>query len=412
MSETNLKNHFLTFSRGWEQYVRDCINQSSGNSIYYISDHPIYKLFFENIVPELQGLVDKRLYLANASLGQSGLAGIPWLAVFDKEITQTTQKQFYISYLFSRNAKKLHLSIAIGATQFTDLYGDNNKTTKKISTAKDNFVNNFKKFAPAKDFEKMDLLVESDTDFIRKSSSSINRRADHYKAGSFFTKVYDLVNPNFDEDDIVNDLKNYIDCYRQIVLDPISSVLMEILDESVFEEIDKKKKIDLDYELPKFNPVVIQSESKDKTKKKQGTSRPRKPSLPSKKVGDAGEKYVYEFEKNRLEKLGLNDLADSIVKQYEDLSFFPGYDIQSFDEFGNKIYIEVKATKGKNKNYFEISENEIKTAKEYGDSYYIYQVTSALTNPEISTVIKNLYEYAGQDRILIEPMVYRVSFKE
>ena len=72
----------------------------------------------------------------------------------------------------------------------------------------------------------------------------------------------------------------------------------------------------------------------------------------------------------------------------------------------------MKATKGKNKNYFEISENEIKTAKEYGDSYYIYQVTSALTNPEISTVIKNLYEYEDQDRILIEPMVYRVSFKE
>ena len=64
------------------------------------------------------------------------------------------------------------------------------------------------------------------------------------------------------------------------------------------------------------------------------------------------------------------------------------------------------------RNYFEISENEIKTAKEYGDSYYIYQVTSALTNPEISTVIKNLYEYEDQDRILIEPMVYRVSFKE
>ena len=55
----------------------------------------------------------------------------------------------------------------------------------------------------------------------------------------------------------------------QIVLDPISSVLMETLDESVFEEIDKKEKIDLDYDLPKFNPVVIQSESKDKTKEKR-----------------------------------------------------------------------------------------------------------------------------------------------
>lgn len=412
MSETNLKNHFLTFSRGWEEYIKDCINQSSGNSIYYISDHPIYRLFFENIVPELQGLVDKRLYLANASIGKSGLAGIPWLAVFDKEITQTTQEQFYISYLFSRNAKKLHLSIAIGATQFTDLYGDNNKTTKKISTAKDNFVNNFEKFAPAKEFEKMDLLAESDTDFIRKFSSSINRRADHYKAGSFFTKVYDLVNPDFDEDDIVNDLKNYIDCYRQIVLDPISSVLMETLDESVFEEIDKKKKIDLDYDLPKFNPVVIQSESKDKTKKKKGTSRPKKPSLPSKKVGDAGEKYVYEYEKNKLEKLGLKNLADLIVKQYEDLSFFPGYDIQSFDELGNKIFIEVKSTKGKNKSFFEISDNEIRAAKELGDSYYIYQVTSALTNPKISTVISNLHNYEDQDKVLIEPILHRVTFKE
>ena len=185
-----------------------------------------------------------------------------------------------------------------------------------------------------------------------------------------------------------------------------------MLDESVFEDTDQKQESNLDYELPVFRPMIIGKESKKDTKKKKGTSKLRKPSLPSKKVGDAGEKYVYEFEKNRLEKLGLNDLADSIVKQYEDLSSFPGYDIQSFDEFGNKIYIEVKATKGKNKNYFEISENEIKTAKEYGDSYYIYQVTSALTNPEISTVIKNLYEYEDQDRILIEPMVYRVSFKE
>tara|TARA_B100000787_G_C16175667_1_gene288881 strand:- start:109 stop:1347 length:1239 start_codon:yes stop_codon:yes gene_type:complete len=412
MTKTNLKNHFLSFSKGWEQYIEECINQSSGNSIYYISDHEIYRLFFENIVPELQSLVDKRLYLANASIGKSGLAGIPWLAVFDKEITQTTQEQYYISYLFSRNAKKLHLSIAIGATQFTELYGDNNKTTKKISAAKDNFVNNFEKFAPARDFKKMDLLAESDTNFIRKFSSSITRRADHYEAGSFFTKTYDLVNPDFDEDDIVNDLKNYIDCYRQIVLDPISDVLMETLDETVFEDDDKKKNNDLNYDLPQFNPLILQPALKGKTKKKIKNSKPKKPSLPSKKVGDAGEKYVFEYEKNKLIKIGRNDLADLIVKQYEDLSFFPGYDIQSFDENGNKIFIEVKSTKGKNKNYFEISENEINTAKEFGNSYFIYQVTSALTEPKISTVINNLQSYKDQDKVLIEPMMHRVTFKE
>ena len=81
-------------------------------------------------------------------------------------------------------------------------------------------------------------------------------------------------------------------------------------------------------------------------------------------------------------------------------------------ENGNKIFIEVKSTKGKNKNYFEISENEINTAKEFGNSYFIYQVTSALTEPKISTVINNLQSYKDQDKVLIEPMMHRVTFKE
>ena len=68
--------------------------------------------------------------------------------------------------------------------------------------------------------------------------------------------------------------------------------------------------------------------------------------------------------------------------------------------------------KGKNKSFFEISENEIKVAKELGESYYIYQVTSALTDPKISTVISNLHGYQDQDKVLIEPMLYRVTFKE
>ena len=60
----------------------------------------------------------------------------------------------------------------------------------------------------------------------------------------------------------------------------------------------------------------------------------------------------------------------------------------------------------------EISENEIKVAKELGECYYIYQVTSALTDPIISTVISNLHGYQDQDKVLIEPMLYRVTFKE
>ena len=64
-------------------------------------------------------------------------------------------------------------------------------------------------------------------------------------------------------------------------------------------------------------------------------------SIPLKVVGDAGEKHVYEYEYNKLKKLGNIHLAEKIVKQYEDKTNFPGYDIKSFDEFGEEIYIEI-----------------------------------------------------------------------
>ena len=62
--------------------------------------------------------------------------------------------------------------------------------------------------------------------------------------------------------------------------------------------------------------------------------------------------------------------------------------------------------------YFEISENEINTAKEKGDAYFIYQVTNALINPKISNVIQNLMSFEPQRKILVEPMVYRVTLNK
>ena len=406
---TNLKNHFIEFSENWENYVRDCMYLSEGNNVYLTKDHPVYQLLIETIVNELESHVDKRIYTVKGSVGQSGLAGIPWLAVLDKEVTESTREKFYISYLFSRNATKLHVSIALGADQFVNLYGKNKKTTSKISTAKQQFVDNFKKYSPSEKFDQMDLIDEG-ADFAREFTKLMKLQADHYYAGSFFTKAYDLKNPNFEEEDLINDLKKYIDSYRKIVNDPTSSSLLEVLDELVFEESDKKQNNDLNYDLPKFNPVNIQV--KEKKEKSKTSSKPRKPSPPSKKVGDAGERYVYEYEKNKLLSWGMENLANKIVKQYEDLSTFPGYDIQSFDEGGNEIYIEVKSTKGKSKNYFEISENEINAARSLGKNYFIYQVTSALTEPKISTVINDLFDFADKNKILIEPMVHRVSFKE
>ena len=47
----------------------------------------------------------------------------------------------------------------------------------------------------------MDLLDNEDTSFIRKFSAQMIRTAKYYEGGSFFTKSYDLVEQNFDEDE-------------------------------------------------------------------------------------------------------------------------------------------------------------------------------------------------------------------
>ena len=72
----------------------------------------------------------------------------------------------------------------------------------------------------------------------------------------------------------------------------------------------------------------------------------------------------------------------------------------------------MKSSKNKKKDYFEISANERTAAKEKGDAYFIYQVTNALTNPKISNVIQNPMSFEPQSKIPVEPMVYRVTFKQ
>ena len=105
---------------------------------------------------------------------------------------------------------------------------------------------------------------------------------------------------------------------------------------------------------------------------------------------------------------GREDLAKKIVKQYEDLSFFPGYDIKSFNEDGEEIFIEVKSTISKGKDHFEISDNEVLAAKSLEGSYFIYQVTNALVNPKITAIVRNPMKYIEKNKILLEPWIYKM----
>lgn len=93
----------------------------------------------------------------------------------------------------------------------------------------------------------------------------------------------------------------------------------------------------------------------------------------NKDLGEKGELYIVDYEKEKLVKLNKHELAEKVnhVSLNND---YAGYDILSYDENGSEIFIEVKTTKGPKNSDFYISPGELKFSKENSDKYFLYRV--------------------------------------
>ena len=106
-------------------------------------------------------------------------------------------------------------------------------------------------------------------------------------------------------------------------------------------------------------------------------------------VGNKGQEIVYEREQTLLADHPA--LMEKIEKAYE-IDDSAGYDIKSFDEYGNPIYIEVKTNSSNNSDKrinFNISSNEDEFITTH-DNAYIYYVYN-LDNPRIKIISQEQY---------------------
>ncbi len=62
-------------------------------------------------------------FQVQGSTGQGNFAQVPWVAVFDREITTSAQRGYYIVYLFNSAGRGLYLSLNQGWTDYKDTYG-------------------------------------------------------------------------------------------------------------------------------------------------------------------------------------------------------------------------------------------------------------------------------------------------
>ena len=396
-------------SKDWIDYRKHCESTSkSGSKIRIVKqDHDIYNLALNQWPEEISKTINLNKYTVMSSVGLGNISAAPWLTVMDKSITESATEGFYVVYLFSRSAKKLYLSIGIGATQFQEIYGTTNECLDKISIARDQFQNLFKRYKPANTLDKIDLL-EDDLNFEEPLKGSGRNLVSCYERGTNFSKEYNIDQIN--DEILTKDLNEYINLYANIVNDPNAENL-DIIAETTIDNaaLDKNKKnISKDYKIPAFVP-------REKVKKKirkistVALSKKKRRTQQSKKIGIAGEEHVYEYEYNKLKNLNKTDLADSIKKHFE-VYEYPGWDITSFDKNGNEIYIEVKSTKGTTINQLEITSNEWSAAKAQGQKFFIYLVNNALNEKvKIFETIQDPYKLVEEEKIEISTSVFELK---
>lgn len=96
--------------------------------------------------------------------------------------------------------------------------------------------------------------------------------------------------------------------------------------------------------------------------------------IENKRLGDLGELWVMKYEIEKLRNAKRDNLIDKIKHTSKDEGDGTGFDIQSFDIYGNKIFIEVKTTKGRKNSTFFVTRNELERSKIEKEHYHLYRL--------------------------------------
>ena len=320
-----------------------------------------------------------------SSTGEGMITLSPWMAIFDERNTVSARFGIYPVFLFSKDMTELNLTICVGATQFKDAYGSGKKSLNKVSEATKIIRKQFQdnKYKPSR-------LLEENLNLGAERSNTLHYFYEQgviYKFPAYNTR-------NFNETSLKEDFLSLLQFYQSMIEDP-----MLPSSEGLIAKDPPKQKVTTHYK--KYTP----GDPASKSKKSSGYG-----GNDGKVVGDIGEKFVMDCEYAKLVEAGREDLAKQIVPHFK-LNEFPGWDITSYDENGNEIYIEVKATKSDRIHGFIMSYNEMEKAKlpKIAPKYKIYRVLKALSKSPDLVVIDSIHSLLEDNNLSAIPLSYIIQ---
>jgi uncharacterized protein DUF3883 len=122
-------------------------------------------------------------------------------------------------------------------------------------------------------------------------------------------------------------------------------------------------------------------------------------------IGNLGELLVVQNEKEKLQRLNIEKVPEHVSKTQGDGL---GYDILSYNDLGEEIYIEVKTTTGAFDKSFYITENELQCSKRKGDKYFLYRLYNYNFNTDSA---KYIIRSGNLEDLCANPWLYKVVVK-
>ncbi len=376
--------------------LRDLIQQIASKYPAYRSHGIIAKADFEvhaaveqdlpNALRDL--LPEQSHYKIQGSCGAGNVTAAPWIATFDRRITESAQHGYYIVYLFSVDLKSIYLSLGIGVTSFRKYYGEGKKSNEQILSAATRLAD----FLP----ETISDLHLGRTDLSAGPGEKLHRG---YELGNVAAIRYEIDNLPAD-DRLQDDYARFLELYERLVLDPTVPDPEALLEASIV--VPEKQE-------PESIPFTPR-EPRGPRSGTSGSGRGRRYSKESRKIGDKGEELVLEHERKRLTELGRPDLATRVEWTARDRKKSPGYDIQSFEADEAPRYIEVKSSKSTS-NSVDITRNEWKSAERYGDKFWLYIVSNVLKPSPRIEMMQNPFSIVQGGQLSISESVWELSLR-
>jgi hypothetical protein len=325
------------------------------------------------------------------STGAGNITAAPWIALFDRRLTRSATTDYYVVYLFSVDLSTVTLSLAFGTTQFEEQFGGPTAAFPRMRLAAGRLQEMFSHLIP-------ENLARGAVDLRARPRQKLHFA---YQEASVLSCAPYRIGALPEETELVADLRELVQIYTAIVSDPLETTVERLL-EAVIEPAVRVESIELrDFE--------VRPPRRDR---EPGSARGggRRYSPQSLKVGDAGERAVMRHEQERLARCGRPDLADR-VRWHAQHREFVGWDITSFDDNGDELYIEVKSSIGKLVSCVALTVNEWQAACHVArrHRYFVYIVTEALSPTPRIERLQNPASYVDDGRLSCEAIVYELQ---